>query len=153
MNSIKKTGFILALISVIIKAVLTIIHLGDIIDWWGGMIPLFLVLAFTHGLAIWASSTKDNVSIGLSIALIAVSAIFLVGDGIMFLGFAASLNSTPLTEIGITPICNVINIISGIAVLIESVRKRNNVRYYHPYEVYTDTMYPEQDIRTTFEEK
>ena len=83
-----------------------------------------ILLYFTSILAIVSSILKGTASLVLSIVTIALACLFLCGDGIMFLGFAVSLNSTPMIRMGIAPLVNVLNLVSGILCLIGTILSR-----------------------------
>ena len=124
-----KTGFrmiglILGIGALICKIVDFAIFHDSILDWWGRMILLYIIMYSTSVLTIISAVTKDSVSKILSIIVMSLSAVLLGCDSIAWLGFAASLNSTPMHELGIMPVCNVVHAVAGVFVLISSCRSR-----------------------------
>ena len=119
---LKLIGLLIAAGGLAYKAVFAVMYFDDIADWWSGLILMYFVLYFTSILAIVSSLLKGTASLVLSIVTIALACLFLCGDGIMFLGFAASLNSTPMIRMGIAPLVNVLNLVSGILCLIGTIR-------------------------------
>ena len=136
-NDTKKVGYTIALISLAIRILTFLIFLGSIIEWWGAAVIIPICLSFTHFATIKSAKSRNSVSVPLSIVMIVISVIFLLADGFMFLGFVISLNSTPLMAMGMTPICNVLNIVANISILIESAVKKSP-RVYFPDNQYVD---------------
>lgn len=134
-NDIKKVGYTIAMISLIIKGIDLIFFFGSIIEWWKTGIIFYFCLWFTHLATIKSSRSGNNVSVPLSIIMIFVSVLFLLGDVFAFLGFAISLNSTSLMTVGITPLCNLLHIVANISILIEGAVKKP-VKRYDPSDEY-----------------
>jgi hypothetical protein len=93
---------------------------GSIIGWWGGMFPIYLFFYITSVATIFAALTKKTASVLLSITMMVVSAGLLVWDLFMLLGFAASLNGTPMKEMGIMPFVNFLHLPANMFILIDS---------------------------------
>jgi hypothetical protein len=121
----KVIGLILGIVALTVKIVDLVMFHDSILDWWSRMIMLYIIMYSTSVLTIISAVTKDSVSKILSIIVMALSAVLLGCDGIAWLGFAASLNSTPMHELGIMPVCNIIHAIAGVFVLIGSCMNRN----------------------------
>ena len=120
----KCIGLILGIGALICKIVDFVMFRDSILDWWSGMILFYIIMYSTSVLTIISAVTKDSVSKVLSIVVMALSSVLLGCDGVAWLGFAASLNSTPMHELGIMPVCKVIQAVAGVLVLIGSCRSR-----------------------------
>ncbi|MBP5554504.1 MAG: hypothetical protein J6X94_06485 [Lachnospiraceae bacterium] len=154
-NGIKKVGFTIAMISLIIKGIDLLVFFGSIIEWWGIGIIFYFCLCFTHLVTIKSSRSDNNISVPLSIIMIFVSVLFLLGDILAFLGLAISLNSTPLMAVGITPLCNLLNIAANISILIEGAVNKP-VRRYDPaeeYVSYEEIPFSSSDADNEYQEK
>ncbi len=116
----KQIGMILAVATLLYKVSNFFMYMNSIFDWWGGAIFLYFILYFTSVCTIYASFSRKTTSIAISISMIVVSIIFLIGDIFAFLGFMASLNSTPLKEMGIMPFVNLMNALASCVIIVES---------------------------------
>jgi hypothetical protein len=122
-------SFFFALAALAYKVVCHVMNMDGIYSWWtNGSIFVYYSLWLTSFLTIAASLIRGLASLVISIVMIIVSAFMLMIDGIMFLGFAASLYSTRLVEVGIMPVVNILNILVSIGVIIEYSVRRSKSR-------------------------
>ena len=109
---LKLIGFLLAAGALAYKIVFAVYYFDDITDWWGGMIVLYFLFYLTSLAACASAFMKGTASLVTALVVACVSGVFLFGDGIAFLGFAASLSKSTMTELGIMPLVNIINMIA-----------------------------------------
>ena len=121
---LKLIGLLIAIGGFIYKAVFAVTYFEDIYEWWSRLILLYFLLYSTSIITIASSLLKGTASLVMSIVVIALSWTLLLADGISYLGFAASLNDTPMIQLGITPLVNVLNMIAGVFILIGAIRSR-----------------------------
>ncbi|MBO7355402.1 MAG: hypothetical protein J6U50_02100 [Lachnospiraceae bacterium] len=122
LSALKLVGLIIALLGLIFRVANNITNYDGITDWWGGMLVGYFILYFTSVLTIVSALLKRNASLVISICMLTISVLFLVFDGILFLGFAITLNSSGMGEIGIVPLVNLLNLVASVLVLIGAAR-------------------------------
>ena len=132
-SSQKKTGFsllklfglLIAAAGLIYKIIFAVKYHYYIADWWSGFLIMYYLMYLTSIFTIASSFFKGTASLITSIVIMAVSCLLLCADGISLLGFAASLNSTPMIKMGIVPLVNVLNLVSGVLYLVAWIRSRH----------------------------
>ena len=87
------------------------------------MIVLYFVLYITSVATVASAFLKGMAGQITAITTAVVSGLFLGVDFIMWLGFAATLNSNSLISVGIAPLVNVLNIIACALIAIGSLKK------------------------------
>lgn len=122
LSALKLVGLIIALLGLIFRVANNITNYDGITDWWGGMLVGYFILYFTSVLTIVSALLKRNASLVISICMLTISVLFLVFDGILFLGFAVTLNPSGMGEIGIVPLVNLLNLVASVLVLIGAAR-------------------------------
>ena len=125
----KNVGYTIALVSLAVKIVNFLIFFSNIVEWWKGELLVYFLLWFTHFVTIKSSKSRNSVSIPLSIIMIIVSVLFLLGDGLAFLGFVISLNTGLPMTVGITALCNILNLAANISILVECGTNKRVNRY------------------------
>ncbi|MCR4791894.1 MAG: hypothetical protein K5871_04040 [Lachnospiraceae bacterium] len=105
---------------------------NSIMDWWGTTIVIYLAFYFTSILTIVSSLVQRTASIIFSIIMLFVSATLLGADMLSYLGFAATLNSTPMIKMGIMPVVNIMNVVANGVILIECIPHSWEIRI--PFE-------------------
>lgn len=79
---------------------------------------MFFVLYITSLATAFTTFTRGIATPVMSGIIIFISLTFLIFDGIMMLGFIASLDDSSLVEYGIFPLVNLLNTIAGVFDLI-----------------------------------
>lgn len=120
-KALKFLGAAIAVGSIVYKVILFTTYSRSITDWWGSMIVLYFLLYATSVCTILGAFLKESASGVISICMLVFCALFLSMDFLSYLGFAVSLNNTPMTHMGITPLANVILIVANICILIGSL--------------------------------
>lgn len=120
---LKTTGLLVAAVALVYKVIFAVAYFDEITDWWGGMIVLYFVLYITSAATLASAFLKGMAGQITAITTAVVSGLFLGVDFIMWLGFAATLNSNSLISVGIAPLVNVLNIIACALIVIGSLKK------------------------------
>ena len=120
---LKFTGLLVAAAALVYKVIFAVAYFDEITDWWGGMIVLYFVLYITSIATVASAFLKGLAGQITAITTAVVSGLFLGVDFIMWLGFAATLNSNSLISVGIAPLVNVLNIIACALIAIGSLKR------------------------------
>ena len=120
---LKFTGLLVAAAALVYKVIFAVTYFDKITDWWGGTIALYFVLYITSIATVASAFLKGMAGQITAITTAVVSGLFLGVDFIMWLGFAATLNSNSLISVGIAPLVNVLNIIACAFIAIGSLKK------------------------------
>ncbi|MBP5608556.1 MAG: hypothetical protein J6X66_09870 [Lachnospiraceae bacterium] len=67
----------------------------------------------TSIITIVSTLLRGKISLFASLAVVSISLMMLLGDVLIFLGLAASLNDTAMADIGIMPLVNILNLIAA----------------------------------------
>ncbi|MBO4927432.1 MAG: hypothetical protein J5379_04190 [Clostridiales bacterium] len=115
---IKILGLILGLGTIAFKVYNFVSYQRVILDWWGNLIILYFLMYATGIFTVVASCVKDSVSVVMSVILAVFSGLFLGYDFISWIGFMVSLNSTPMSHMGFTPVCHCVLLVANISILL-----------------------------------
>ena len=121
----KLIALVISIGALLYKLACTISNFGSIKDWWGGLIVVFLIGYASSIVTITTSFTRGSVTLILSIIMLSLSICTICFEGIAFLGFAASLDDTPMIERGFLPLVNIANAIASVLNLIGFLSIRN----------------------------
>ena len=123
----KLIGLFIAIGAFGYKIYYTIVYFNSISDWWGGLIILFFAMYLTNIATVLTSFTRSQLTLILALTVITISMTLICLDGLVFLGFAASLDSTPMIKRGIFPLAHILNSLAGVFDLIGyfSIRRRS----------------------------
>ncbi|MCR5210893.1 MAG: hypothetical protein K6C99_11835 [Lachnospiraceae bacterium] len=114
----KLIGLLIAFAALGYKVCYTVANYDSIAKWWAGTIFIFFAAYLTSIATAVNSFTRGMITMITSAVMIFISLIMLSLDVLCFLGFAASLEDATLTERGIFPVVNLLNILASIFDLI-----------------------------------
>ena len=118
---LKLIGLIIAVAGLVYKVVYNITYFDSIKDWWDGLIWMYFAMYVTSVITIVSALLRRTGALVLSISIMALSFVLLLADGILFLGFAATLSTHSMIEVGIAPLVNILNCIASVFILIGAV--------------------------------
>ena len=118
---LKLIGLIIAVAGLVYKVVYNITYFDSIKDWWNGSIWLYFAMYVTSVITIVSALLRRTGALILSISIMALSFVLLLVDGILFLGFAVTLSTHSMIEVGIAPLVNILNCIASVFILIGAV--------------------------------
>lgn len=118
---LKLIGLIIAVAGLVYKVVYNITYFDSIKDWWHGLIWMYFAMYVTSVITIVSALLRRTGALVLSISIMALSFVLLLADGILFLGFAATLSTHSMIEVGIAPLVNILNCIASVFILIGAV--------------------------------
>lgn len=121
---LKLIGLIIAVAGLVYKVVYNITYFDSIKDWWHGSIWMYFAMYVTSAITIVSALLRRTGALVLSISIMALSFVLLLVDGILFLGFAATLSTYSMIELGIAPLVNILNCIASVFILIGAVRSK-----------------------------
>ena len=121
---LKLIGLIIAVAGLVYKVVYNITYFDSIKDWWHGSIWMYFAMYVTSVITIVSALLRRTGALVLSISIMALSFVLLLVDGILFLGFAATLSTYSMIELGIAPLVNILNCIASVFILIGAVRSK-----------------------------
>ncbi len=121
---LKLIGLIIAVAGLVYKVVYNITYFDSIKDWWSGLIWMYFAMYVTSAITIVSALLRRTGALVLSISIMALSFVLLLVDGILFLGFAATLSTYSMIELGIAPLVNILNCIASVFILIGAVRSK-----------------------------
>ena len=107
-------ALVIAIGALVYKIVFAVTRFDSISAWWQQSVFIYFALYMTSIITIVSTLLRGKIALFASLAVISISIFMLLGDGLAFLGFAASLNDTPMADMGIMPLVNVLNILAGI---------------------------------------
>ena len=111
---LKVIALVIAIVALVYKIVFAVTRFDSISAWWQQSVFIYFALYMTSIITIVSTLLRGKIALFASLAVISISIFMLLGDGLAFLGFAASLNDTPMADMGIMPLVNVLNILAGI---------------------------------------
>ena len=118
---LKLIGLIIAVAGLVYKVVYNITYFDSIKDWWSGLIWMYFAMYVTSAITIVSALLRRTGALVLSISIMALSFVLLLVDGILFLGFAVTLSTHSMIEVGIAPLVNILNCIASVFILIGAV--------------------------------
>ena len=118
---LKLIGLIIAVAGLVYKVVYNITYFDSIKDWWHGSIWMYFAMYVTSAITIVSALLRRTGALVLSISIMALSFVLLLVDGILFLGFAVTLSTHSMIEVGIAPLVNILNCIASVFILIGAV--------------------------------
>ena len=118
---LKLIGLIIAVAGLVYKVVYNITYFDSIKDWWDGLIWMYFAMYVTSVITIVSALLRRTGALVLSISIMALSFVLLLVDGILFLGFAVTLSTHSMIEVGIAPFVNILNCIASVFILIGAV--------------------------------
>lgn len=118
---LKLIGLIIAVAGLVYKVVYNITYFDSIKDWWDGLIWMYFAMYVTSVITIVSALLRRAGALVLSISIMALSFVLLLVDGILFLGFAATLSTYSMIELGIAPLVNILNCIASVFILIGAI--------------------------------
>lgn len=118
---LKLIGLIIAVAGLVYKVVYNITYFDSIKDWWDGLIWMYFAMYVTSVITIVSALLRRTGALVLSISIMALSFVLLLADGILFLGFAVTLSTHSMIEVGIAPLVNILNCIASVFILIGAV--------------------------------
>ena len=121
---LKLIGLIIAVAGLVYKVVYNITYFDSIKDWWHGSIWMYFAMYVTSVITIVSALLRRTGALVLSISIMALSFVLLLVDGILFLGFAVTLSTHSMIEVGIAPLVNILNCIASVFILIGAIRSK-----------------------------
>ncbi len=118
---LKLIGLIIAVAGLVYKVVYNITYFDSIKDWWNGSIWMYFAMYVTSVITIVSALLRRTGALVLSISIMALSFVLLLVDGILFLGFAVTLSTHSMIEVGIAPLVNILNCIASVFILIGAI--------------------------------
>ena len=118
---LKLIGLIIAVAGLVYKVVYNITYFDSIKDWWHELIWMYFAMYVTSVITIVSALLRRTGALVLSISIMALSFVLLLVDGILFLGFAVTLSTHSMIEVGIAPLVNILNCIASVFILIGAV--------------------------------
>ena len=118
---LKLIGLIIAVAGLVYKVVYNITYFDSIKDWWDGLIWMYFAMYVTSVITIVSALLRRTGALVLSISIMALSFVLLLVDGILFLGFAVTLSTHSMIEVGIAPLVNILNCIASVFILIGAI--------------------------------
>ena len=116
----KIIGLLIGLGAVIYKVICFFMNMRTILDWWGRSFGLYIALYITSTVTICFAINYDKITRISSVVMMIVSICLLFADGIVWIGFIATMNNRTMTEMGIMPMVNLLNLIANAFVLVGS---------------------------------
>ena len=116
----KIIGLLIGLGALIYKVISFFMNMRTILDWWGRSFGLYIALYITSTVTICFAINYDKITRISSVVMMIVSICLLFADGIVWIGFIATMNNRTMTEMGIMPMVNLLNLIANAFVLVGS---------------------------------